>query len=371
MIRRRYRILKLISALLFSIVALCGLHVGLWWMAMNQTESRLRDVVARQSALKVDIPKVLWTGYPNLLQLDLKDVTVTWSGDAGAQIRYAMGDISVRSAMFGGYRIEVDLPQEQEITFLQQGRELRRFEALIGHGNFAYFERDHDNDATFTAASLSILDKTTSEKRRILKTSDVYLVRENASKMFLDGGAWTWRLRAKNLAFEPGGVILPEGLVTKSAAVDLSASDFPKVSGAEVITKFLGGQQAGAHDFFQVVFKSFVQAETVFSLGDFTLQTDDQMIAVRGELVLDKRMRPEGELTMTTDNIQALITYLEKHRLLDPDSLAEHKKLLRMLNEKASVSVALVLQGGQVLMNGFQIGYVPPIMRLAGFANEQ
>lgn len=94
-----------------------------------------------------------------------------------------------------------------------------------------------------------------------------------------------------------------------------------------------------------------------FFVSNFLMAKGGLQIAASGESRLDDQLRPEGSLTVKVNNLSAAL----KEIMSGPQTDSPFLELLQNVAGKNEASFVLSAQAGQLKLNSFPIGGVPPL----------
>jgi hypothetical protein len=351
------RLLKFISAFLFAMVAAVGVHVGFWIVMADLAQEKLIGSINRTDGFRIEVAEIRKTGYPEHINLDMSGVRLHWQDRATNQrLSLSMPHMTVRTDFLAQQRVEIAFDKHQTLTHEKDGK-VSEFLVMIEGPELLMFQQPGSHEIHARFRTLTVRDKQTDAT--VLKTAETFVSREAAD---FAARNWNIRITANRVTVDDA-----EGEATtyNAANLDVNATAFPpRLFGDFLVWLFQPERRA---EYAETLLGGIAAARSGFELNELLLDRSDFWLSLRTQFQLDSRLRPDGVLTMTTNQPEKVIDYLRNRQMINDIALQQNRYIHRLMNnDEERVTLRFQCTGGNLSLQGAPVGVVPPITEWTG-----
>ncbi len=344
------RIIKFISAFLFAVIALIGLHFGAWFVAADLAQEKLIASINTMPGFRIEVGALHKSGYPENINLKMEDVVLHWKEPKGKQaITLRTGNMTMSTDFLAQQRLKITFDKNQQLIYTANDERLV-YNVLLDGANLSIYQHEGVHEMRFDLHSMTVMDAETSTP--VLKTGDAYFSRESGN---INARSWLGRMTANRVTLGD------EGMAYKTISADSSVTNFPRGLGGDIIYWAFLPQQR--EEIEEKIVDKISENNTTFEVNEFRIDQENFWITMRGDLKLDTRTRPEGNLSLTTNMPDPLMHYLRKQEIINDIALAQNKYIVKMLSgERDHTSLRFECTDGNLSLQGAPVGVVPPLL---------
>lgn len=344
------RLIKFISAFLFAVIALVGLHFGAWFVAADLAQEKLIASINNMAGFRIEVGALHKSGYPENIKLNMEDVIIHWKEPNGKQaITLRTGNMAMSTDFLAQQRLRITFDKNQQLIYRSDDARLT-YNVLLDGGTLSIYQHENVHEMRFDLHSMTVMNAETSTP--VLKTGDAYLSRESGN---IYANSWLGRMTANRITLGDGEETY------KTVSIDSGVDNFPRGLGGDLIAWAFSPQQRERIE--ETIVDKISNNNTTFEVNEFRIDQDDFWITMRGDLQLDARARPEGSLSLTTNMPDPLMHYLRQREIINDIALAQNKYIVKMLSgERDHTSLRFECTDGNLSLQGAPVGVVPPLL---------
>lgn len=358
------RTFKLTSAVIFAVMGVILLHFMVWLLAIYQAEKGLRARLDALATQGVTYGSITHGGYPGRITLTVSDVAIRWTDPQSPdRLTYHVGELMLETTLTGDLHIELNLPSSQQLDVVSEGRR-KSYDILVEGGQISTYQSDGALELTLNATALSIYERQGQQRQALMKTADLFFTRKAPTEVSAPMN-WDWRLSVNK-------VQLPQtNTAWDNLLVDVGMKGYPESRFHELLLLMMGSSQQEKVKFINDMLAEMAAKRAKLTVANVRIKSNDFWSTMRGELGLDNKRRLQGTASLSTNDMQRVISALGDSQIIRTDVLASSQLLTRALqpDNKDSSHVNLSCTQGQVNFNGVSVGDMPAVLKLLGVAH--
>ncbi|MBI1363630.1 MAG: DUF2125 domain-containing protein [Proteobacteria bacterium] len=327
----------------------------MWMLASDLAQEKLIGSINKTKNFRIEVGEIKKSGYPKRINLELRNVKVYWSDkDTNQKLTLKAGDMSMSTDFLAQQRVEVVFDKNQSLIY-EVGGEASHYTLLVDGGKLSLFQQQHVSEIQLGVNSMTL--RNDDSQKTVLKTADAYFSKESAS---MNANNFNSRLTANKLTVESENG--PETL--NALNVDANVTAFPPQLTTDVVSWLF--KPAEREQLTEKIVKQLASNASYFELNDVRLERNDFWITMRGQFQLDNRLRPDGNVSLTTNMPDPLMAYLREHEVINDIALSQNKYVLKLLSDnRDKVSLRFECTDGNLSLQGAPVGVVPPVTEWA------
>lgn len=354
--------IRLLSAFLFAVVVLVAAHFGVWWFYAEKVETHVRNTLAHIPGVEFRLGVAERSGYPFNVQLDFHTAGVKWqSADGEVGIDYAVDKMIVTAEMLSWDKVTVQLGKNQKLVVTMDDEKAIDFNVLMEGGLLTLVSYDDTQEAAFNFNAMSLMH----EQRPVVRLTASYLTRVKETTT----GANSWRTSVNNLVFD-------ESYFGRQQSIERLLADFTLSRNLKdqhvSLLKALFSHDEIRREKIVAFLRDLQQSNMGLHLNGFQYNQDPFWVTLRGDVKLDSELRPQGNMSMSTNAIDFVMLYLKDYHDVDHAALLRNKFLYRLVTgDRETLNLNLGFDRGQLTMNGLPVGFVYALPAMMTFKDQE
>ncbi|MDD9911746.1 MAG: hypothetical protein OXQ96_01700 [Alphaproteobacteria bacterium] len=336
--------LRFLSAFLFALTLLAIGVGGFWFYAVNQAEVRLVNTVSEMLGARLSYQSVQRHYVLGRIQMTLKGAVLE-----GKELRYRLGDVDFESDFLGRYKLGMKFPKEQTLEILNRGKVAKIYQIHMENGGIQFFPST--NEVVFSHLTVLVQDNGV----EILRTGIVDMTAQFEDVHVLNASV-TLKKVVSSL-FKGNDLDVPS-LLFKGRIINFSNDWLDSLT-----TVLRSRDQDVLIERLGTIFEDIQRKQAYVEIEDLIYSREDDSFSMQGQLGLDERVRPLGDIRILVSQPMLLRKILEQSHLLSTSDLVVNTELTRVLEreQQTPYSYRVRFANGSMIADSLNIGVISPL----------
>lgn len=332
------RALKPISAFFIAATLLIIAYIAAWFGVMTYAEMTLSKHLSKVFGGDVHYSSVRWNYHPAKLSMQINDLKIDFEKQ---NMSYDMGSTVIEASILRGMRVDVSFAPIQNLKMGDKDYSIR-----LSDAKFTYYPEFDKEEGRFVANQIQVMqnDKPFASAHAVKLSRGL----SSADKSFV--------VSMKDVKTNTDDMQFAMLMLD----IDIESS---VLANKQMYVNYLS-ESPEWPKFFEMMAERSVKSSKPFSINKFRVQRGDWWISGSGDVEIDERKRPEGELSINCNASKMMMAFLGRRNLVDSSLFDKSTMFKTLMVDDKMMSMDFSIKQGTIALNGVPVGLSPTLPTL-------